>query len=268
MKEPPAPSSCLILHGLGGGPFELAPLTDAIQAAGIKVAVPILPGHEGAGPRMPGSTWLEWVSTVESAYDALSQRTPGGRVSVVGFSTGATLALHLATHRPVDRLLLLAPFLAIRFSRWIPVRSSVWLSPIARLMPNVPRRAAATVNRQVRAELAGSSRFRTFSLPSTLSALALIEQVKPSVGSIQTATLILQGKRDTVVEPAGAQWLATHLGAPSKRLVWFPRSDHLLLWDHDRDAVLATGLMFLLDERSTGGEDSGRGPTSDPIVIV
>jgi len=265
VNNPPAPPSCLILHGLGGGPFELAPLTAAIRGAGVEAVVPVLPGHDGAGPRMPGSTWTEWAGAVESAYDDLSGRTVGGRVSVVGFSTGAMLALHLATRRPVSRLLLLAPFLAIRFARWIPIRSSVWLGPIARVVPHLPRRGAATVNRAVRAELAGATRFRTFNLPSTLSALALIEEVKPSVGAIRAPTLILQGKRDTVVEPSGSRWLLAHLGSAEKRLVWFPRSDHLLPWDHDRVAVIATGLMFLLDTRIPDGNAPLRGPLPGPV---
>ena len=247
--SPPFP--CLVLHGLGGGLFELAPLTDALRGAGIEVATPVLPGHDGGGPRMPGSTWHEWAAAVEAAYDALSARAGGGPVAVVGFSTGGTLALHLATQRPVARLLLLAPFLAIRFSRWVPVPAHVWLGPIARVAPNLPRRPAAVLNRDVRRELTGSSPFRTFSLASTLSALALIEQVKPTVGAIRAPTLILQGRRDTVVEPRGAAWLLDHLGAPGaqKRLVWLPRSDHLLAWDHDRKVVVENCLMFFRDER-------------------
>ncbi len=248
MTNPP-PLACLVLHGLGGGPYEVGPLIEALRAAGADVEAPVLPGHDGDGPRMPGSTWEAWAEAVEAAYDALVARAEGGRVAVVGFSTGATLALHLATRRPVDRLVLLAPFLAIRFSRWLPVAPHRWLGPIARVVPDIPRRGAATVDRAVRSELAGSSRFRTFSLSSTLSALALIERVKPTVGAIAAPTLILQGKRDSVVEPAGAAWLLAALGSERKELAWFARSDHLLLWDHDRDAVVATGLMFLLDER-------------------
>ena len=198
---------------------------------------------------MPGSLWTDWAAAVESSFDALSARAEGGPVAVLGFSTGATLALHLAARRPVDRLILLAPFLAIRFSRWVPIPADRWLGPIARVLPNVPRRAAATSHRAVRRKLADSTRFRTFSLPSTLSALALIEQVKPTVGAIRVPTLILQGKRDTVVEPSGAAWLFEHLGADDKRLVWCGRSDHLLAWDHDRELVVGSCLMFFDDER-------------------
>ena len=48
--------SCLVLHGLGGGPYELAPLVADLEAAGLQVSAPVLPGHEGPGPMMPGSS--------------------------------------------------------------------------------------------------------------------------------------------------------------------------------------------------------------------
>ena len=48
--------SCLVLHGLGGGPYELAPLVADLEAAGLQVSAPVLPGHEGPGPVMPGSS--------------------------------------------------------------------------------------------------------------------------------------------------------------------------------------------------------------------
>ncbi len=244
--NPLAPRSCLVLHGLGGGPYELAPVIDALRGQGFRVEAPVLPGHDDAfGPTMPGSTWPDWLEAAEAAFDALTSESEGERVAVVGFSTGATLALALATRRRVDRLVLLAPFLAIRFARWLLVPASVWLAPIARFVPNLPRRGAATLDRQVRVELAGSSRFRTFSLMSTLSALDLIARVVPTVGTITTPTLIVQGVRDSVVEPSRASWLLARLGSVEKRMVWCPRSDHLLAWDHDRIAVVAAVVGFL-----------------------
>ncbi len=244
--NPLSPRSCLVLHGLGGGPYELAPVIDALRGEGFRVEAPVLPGHDDAvGPTMPGSTWPEWLGAAEAAFDGLASESEGGRVAVVGFSTGATLALALATRRPVDRLVLLAPFLAIRFARWLVVPPRVWLGPIARFVPDLPRRGAATLDRQVRVELAGSSRFQTFSLSSTLSALDLIARVVPIVGSIAAPTLIVQGVRDSVVEPSRASWLLARLGSVEKRLVWCPRSDHLLAWDHDRIEVVAAVVRFL-----------------------
>ena len=128
--------ACLVLHGLGGGPYELAPLIGALGGWGARVATPILPGHDGPGPRMPSSTWEQWSSLAGSSFDDLA--SGGGPVVAVGFSTGATLALDLATRRPVAALILLAPFLAIRHGHRIPIRPASYLGPIARWFPEDP----------------------------------------------------------------------------------------------------------------------------------
>jgi len=236
--------TCLALHGLGGGPHELGPVIEALEGSGVRVSAPILPGHEGPGPVMPASAWVDWAASAEAAFDALA--AGGGPVAVVGFSTGATLALLLATRRPVARLALLAPFLAIRFGRLIPIRPEGYLEPIGRVFPDLPRRAAAVRDREARRRLRSASPFRTFSVRAALSALDLIQQVKPLVPSIRAPTLILQGRRDSVVAPAGSVWLARHLGSPRKELIWLAGSDHLLALDQDRDRVVASTLAFLL----------------------
>ncbi len=228
--------SCLILHGLGGGPYELEPIIEALRPEVDALAVPILPGHEGPGPRMPPSRWEGWEDEAERAFDDLAAR--GAPVAVVGFSTGATVALMLATRRPVARMALLAPFLAIRFSGWVPLKSEVYLNTVCKLMPEVPRRPPAVRDPAARKRLGGRSHFKTFSLKATLSALDLIARVRPLVPSITAPTLIIQGRNDTVVEPSGAAWLHEHLGSRRKHLAWMPRSDHVVALDHDRDEVL------------------------------
>ncbi len=249
----PEPPAILALHGLGGGRFELAPLLDALEAAGCRVLSPTLPGHEVTGPVMPASHWEDWAKAAEDAFDALA--SSGRPVVVVGFSTGGTLALLLATRRPVARLILLAPFLAIRYVGWIPVRPATYLRPISQILPSLPRRSPPARDRQARRLLDQVVRFQTFSLKATVSALELIDRVKPLVPTIQTPTLILQGKLDTVVDPAGAAWLFDHLGSPEKKLVWFARSDHLLALDHERGEVLGFCLDYLAGLSKISGPD-------------
>ena len=236
--------SCLVIHGLGGGAYELEPITAALEAEGLRVSTPVLPGHEGPGPIMPSSCWRDWAATVEAAYDALS--SAGAPIVVIGFSTGATLALHLAGHRTVARQVLLAPFLAIRFSHLIPLRPALYLQYLARVMPDLRRRPPAVRDRVMRRKVAAADGFRTFNVDAALSALELIKEVKPTVPKITIPTLIIQGKRDTVIEPRQAAWLHDHLGADRKALVVLPRSDHLVALDWDRSEAIALTRDFAL----------------------
>jgi carboxylesterase len=243
------PSSCLVLHGLGGGPYELAPLIAALDEDGLRVSAPVLPGHDSAGPVMPASSWRDWAAKAESAFDELA--ADGRPVVVIGFSTGATLALRLASRRPVARLVLLAPFLAIRFTGLVPLRPPSYLSHFAKFIPDLPRRPAAVRDHRMREWASGRDRFRTFNLQATLSALELIDEVKLLVPQVTTPALIIQGELDTVVEPAGATWLAEQLGSVETTLESLPHSDHLVALDRERDRVIALTKAFVRSGKLT-----------------
>ena len=75
----------------GGGPYELEPLIAALINEGLAVSTPVLPGHDGPGPKMPASDWRDWVRAADAAFVELAARQ--NPVAVIGFSTGATLAL-------------------------------------------------------------------------------------------------------------------------------------------------------------------------------
>jgi carboxylesterase len=233
----------LVLHGLGGGPYELEPVTTALRGAGFEVEAPVLPGHEGPGPKMPASSWKDWAGTALVSFDKLARK--GASVAVIGFSTGGTLALELCTRRPVARQVLMAPFLAIRYTSMLPLRPAAYLRPLARFMPDLPRRPPAVRDPKMRDWAARADQFKTFSLYAASSALELIDTVMPLVPDITTPSLILQGQLDTVVEPQCADWLYQNLGSRDKTLVNLSQSDHLLALDREREHVIEAILKFL-----------------------
>ncbi|WP_169972889.1 alpha/beta hydrolase [Tautonia rosea] len=243
--RPDPPGACLVLHGLGGGRHEFEPLLQALSSVGMPFEAPVYPGHEGPGPHMPRSTWPEWYDVVRARFDRLQQRH--GSVAVIGFSTGGTLALHLAAESPVNRLALMAPFLAIRHRWFYGVRPEVYLDTVGRLFRRLPRRPSAVSDPIRRKEIERLIAFRTFNLDAARSAVALIRLVRNEAPQITTPTLIIQSRRDAIVDPIGAQWLDHHLGTSEadRKLVWLDRSDHLLAVDVERETVIRQTLEFL-----------------------
>jgi carboxylesterase len=237
----------LVLHGLGGGPYELQPVIDGLTARGVDFRAIVLPGHEGGRRVMPCSHAAEWTAAVEGAYEGLAE---GGRpVAVVGFSTGGTLALELASRRPVLRLVLLAPFLAIRYTTALPFPSLGVVNWLSKVMPDLPRRDPPVRDTAMRPWVKQRECYRTFNLEATASALELIERVKPELGKVTAPTLVLQGRRDSVVEPKAAEWLLGRIGSTEKRLVWVEGSDHLVALDREREWVSRMTVDFLVDGR-------------------
>jgi len=237
--------AALLVHGLGGGPHEVQRLGEALAARGITARGLQLPGHE-PGERMPASTWSEWYAATKGAFDELRPRFE--RVDLVGFSTGCMVALHLAAQAGLTgRLVLLAPFVRVfqpALLRALPFAKAESLLRALPFVKTVPRRRPPLADRQARREVEACASFRTFSLEATRSALSLIEVVLAELGAVRAPALILQGRRDTVVDPSGAALL--HARLPGSTLTWLERSDHLLTLDLEAAQVIETASSFLV----------------------
>ncbi len=247
---------CLILHGLGGGPFELTPLIDQIKQSGAEVEAPVFPGHHQHSDRMPRSEWPQWYQTALESLKQLATRAD--RLVIVAFSTGCLIALKLALEHSVERLVLLAPFLRVRHYWFYGIRPEWAMQTIGRWIHEVPRRPPAVRGQALKEELDRQTKFKTFNLDAARSALALIAEVCPQVEQIRLPVLVIQSEQDTVVDPKGAHWLSQKLGTQpaNLELLWLKRSDHLLVWDLDRQEVIDRVIRFLFRTDSSEGSES------------
>jgi carboxylesterase len=218
---------------------------EALRAEGLRVDAMTLPGHEKPQGVMPVSRWEDWAAAIEQAHTTLAAE--GLPVCLIGFSTGGTLGLFLARKLAVAKLVLLAPFLAIRHTWKLPAPAKIVVGALANVYPDLPRRAPPVRDPKMRAYVRTIPSYQTFNMRATSSALELIEKVKPLVPQIESPTLILQGRRDSVVEPLASIWLLEQLGSVTKSLGWLDHSDHLLALDYDRQQVITHVKQFLLE---------------------
>lgn len=242
-----AKEAVLMLHGLGGGVYEMRPLAEELLKQGITVAGFNYPGHDTPAPRMPASTWQQWYEQAEAHYVKLAAMHE--RVSIIGFSTGCLLALHLAAlyepTYPVHQLVLISPFLKVRMEWYYLLQPERYVRTLGNLIRQIPRWRLPISDPEMHTLAMQAAYFKTFNIPSVRSALELIKLVDPEIEQVHCRTLIIQSTGDRVVCSTGAQILMDRLGCQDKEVLWLEKSDHVVLLDRDREAVIQKILLFI-----------------------
>lgn len=204
------PLSCLLLHGLGGTPFEMEPLAVALEKAGCSVHLSTLPGHGGTLEDYGIARFSQWTAHVENEYRMLEER--GAPVLVAGFSLGGILALHLAQRcAPVGVIALAAPVFLFRFFPWfVPDWRLCMLPLLARLRPVIrmpPRRPEAR-------KIAPWQGHETVMFPAqVLDLLRGAAAVRRGLGRVRAPLLIMQARGDKTCHPYNAWYIASHVAS-------------------------------------------------------
>lgn len=126
--------SALLLHGLSASPTQFSAVAHELYERGYNVFAPRLPRH-GYSDRMSDALASLTADDLRSATRE-SYRIAcglGERAVVVGFSLGGLLALDLAAHEPVERVVAVAPLLGIAF---MPSVLGRFLTKLALRRPN------------------------------------------------------------------------------------------------------------------------------------
>ena len=126
-------NSCgvLLIHGLLDSPLDMRDLGKHLQKEGCLVRSILLPGHGTRPGGLLNVTYEEWLQAVRYGINSLKKDVE--KIYLVGFSTGAILALHEALQKNAHfaGLLLFSPAIQIysRFdfvSGWPRVLQSIW----------------------------------------------------------------------------------------------------------------------------------------------
>ena len=137
LLEPAEPTcGALLLHGLSDSPYLMRSLGERLHGHGVSALGLRLPGHGTAPGGLLSTRWQDWLAATAYGIARLEERLAGRPLWLVGFSTGATLALHHAfetacrgRRQPAAGLILMAPAVVLpwvaRFALWH--RTLAWL---------------------------------------------------------------------------------------------------------------------------------------------
>ena len=86
----------LLLHGMSDSPYSLRALGKALNERNYWVVGPRLPGHGTAPSGLKSVTWEDMASVVQMGVKHLEAKIGDKPIHIVGYSTGAPLALNFA----------------------------------------------------------------------------------------------------------------------------------------------------------------------------
>jgi carboxylesterase len=229
----------VVVHGLGGTPHSVLPITAAVHGAGYATVAPLLPGHGTTPQDLIGRTWDEWLDALMHVCDELSSRCDG--IALIGQSLGATLAV-AATARRSD-------------VRGVAAINALVLPPD----PDATEHLEHLIERGRTMQPAGEPDIRDPTAhDSAYAELALTSLVQLGVGgatvhdllgAIHVPTLVASSSHDGVVDPANSDVLATGVAGRVTR-VRLENSAHVAALDLDRELLcheLLTWLANLTD---------------------
>lgn len=246
--------AALLVHGFPGTAAEMRPLGQVLHEAGWTAQGILLPGFGPDIGRLGERSAGDWLDAVQSAASDLGREH--NPLLLVGNSMGAALALQAAATRPVDGLILLAPFWRLGGNRLL---AALW--PLfRRLVPQFkpfrlfkPDFSDARVRQSIREFLPGADlddpvtrqAILDFNVPTRV-----IDQVLRSgqagfdaAPDVAAPALILQGADDPVARPERTRALAARLSGACE-LQLFPAAHDLTqpglpAWPDVREQVLA-----------------------------
>ena len=221
----------LLVHGFGSTPRELRELADQLLTRNFCVLAVRLPGHGTTPEDLATRRAEEWLDTTERGYRILQQQ--GYRISAAGLSTGCLLLLQLAVRYPLERLVLLSPYLRLRH----PL--SPWAGLLSFFYPYQER------DIDPREEI---YYYRKRPLKGVAQLNRLRRKVSRLLPHLTTPTLVLASEGDRTVYPGTAKKLFEKLASDEKQFHCYgPQVPHVLTADGNpqKQDVLQRSLNFL-----------------------
>lgn len=225
----------LVLHGFTGSLDTVIPLARALEANGVKVAMPVLRGHGTEPEHLFRTHWRDWV---QDAREALLRLSPSENepVLVAGLSMGALVATIIAAEFPqrVQKLALMAP--AFRFrSRLVPLIPL--LKRFFRSWSGNPEYADPGL-------MHTNTNYLRFPVEAFEQVLALTQVATDLLPEIVCPVATFYATRDPIVDPKVLKLIDKKLGSgPAKRHT-YSRSFHELFQDVEAEVVTRDVLEF------------------------
>ena len=214
----------LLSHGYMAAPLEVASLAHYLGSMGFWVYVPRLKGHGTSPDDLAKQSYQDWVESIDSGYALISSICR--KVVAGGFSTGAGLALNLAARvkEVAGVFAVAAPMTLKDFSSKFAPAVDMW-NRIMDKTYNVGPQKIFVENKPENPHI----NYLRNPISGVRELARLMDDLEPKLSSLNKPTLIIQSRRDPVVDPKGSKKIFELLGAQQKEYLLVNLDRHGIL---------------------------------------
>lgn len=225
----------LLMHGFTATTAEVRLLAERLhREQNYTVSAPLLAGHYTTPDALNETTWQDWLDGVDFTYQMLATKCQ--KVFVGGESTGAVLALNLASKYPeIAGVLAYAPAIRLQMS----FLQRLKLRAAAPFVPYLPKE-----NIDANENWQG---YRVNPLKAAVQLLELQRATLKRLTLIKQPVLIVQGRRDITIHPRSGEIILSKISSATKQLHWMEKSTHVVLLDQELEQVTAITQQFIHD---------------------
>lgn len=229
------PVACLLIHGFTGTSFEMKETAEFLAGHGVSCRVVLLPGHGTSEADLATKKWADWVEFLRENYHELREKYQ--EIFVLGQSMGGTLALHLATHVPVNGLITCAAPVRYRhrFLRFMPIAR--------KFISFYPKRNGCDVRDKKMKAIYKT--YPAYPLTAVAEFQNLLEHVHDDLPEITAPAKIFHSTRDRTIPSENAEIIWQKIRSEDKEKVILNESYHLLTLDVEREKVQQESLSFI-----------------------
>ena len=214
----------VLSHGYMAAPQEVAELARYLGKMGFWVYVLRLKGHGTSPDDLATRSYQDWMASVERGYAVISSICR--KVVVGGFSTGAGLALELATrqNQAAGVFAVAAPMTLKDFSSKFAPAVDMWNKIMDRAYKVGPKKEFVE-NKPENPHI----NYLRNPISGVREIERLMDHLEPRLPSLDIPTLIVQSRRDPVVDPKGSRKIFELIGTEDKEYILFNFDRHGIL---------------------------------------
>ncbi len=223
----------LVCHGYKSAPREIHDLAKFINGFGFRVYGPRLKGHGTAPINMKDVSWQEWYDSLQRGYAAL--RNCCAKVVIVGFSTGGLLGLLSCANKKTNVAGIVSINSALKLldirTRFVP-GINIWNEMLEKL--NINKSKMEFVDDQPENPQINYSRNY---LKAVEQLGKLMEECDENLKNISTPALVIQAKRDPVVNPNSGKIIFGKIKSENKFLFEPDLSNHCIFSGENKEEI-------------------------------